>query len=428
MILVVDDDCSVRSSLKILLSRSGGYKVETAANADEALAAIRRGNIRLVITDMNFSSDTSGQDGIELLQKIKVLSPDTPVILITAWGSIPLAVEGMKHGATDFIPKPWDNRVLLDKIKALTPTDDSNTDFNRYGIIGNNAKLISVLNIVKRIAATDAPVLITGENGTGIEMIALAIHNNSNRKEKPFVKVNLGGISRSLFESEMFGHKKGAFTGAVADRIGRFQLADGGTIFLDEIGELDIESQVKLLRVLQEKTFEPLGESKSVKVDVRVICATNAPLEEKITEGTFREDLYYRINLISLHLPPLRERIDDIPLLINEFASHSFKDNIKFTQSAINKLCKYSFPGNIRQLKNVVERAILMSDSNIIEDSDISLPKDKTNEFAALDDIERKQIIETLKLTGGNISRASAILGLSRQALYRRMEKLSIKI
>lgn len=425
MILIVDDDAGIRSSLKFILTHSGKYNVLTASNGEEAIEIVRKNSLRLVITDMNFSSDTSGRDGLELLQKVKILSPQTPVILITAWSSIPLAVTGIKLGATDFISKPWDNRQLLDKIDSIMTTAGMPQDFDRCGIIGNNSQLENIISTLKKIAPTDAPVLITGENGTGKEMIARAIHENSRRRGKPFVKVNLGGISRSLFESEMFGHKKGSFTGAVADRTGRFEMADGGTIFLDEIGELDVECQVKLLRVLQEKTFEPLGDSRSRKVDVRIICATNAPLDDMIKAGTFREDLYYRINLITIHLPALRERIDDIPILIRHFAENAGHGNIKFLQSAIDRLSNYPFPGNIRQLKNIVERTLLMCDGNIVTDSDIALPE--TEHTATLDEAEKFRIEEIIKSTGGNVSRAAAILGLTRQALYRRMEKYGIK-
>ncbi|MGM9799220.1 MAG: sigma-54-dependent transcriptional regulator [Muribaculaceae bacterium] len=425
MILIVDDDAGIRSSLKFILTHSGKYNVLTASNGEEAIEIVRKNSLRLVITDMNFSSDTSGRDGLELLQKVKILSPQTPVILITAWSSIPLAVTGIKLGATDFISKPWDNRQLLDKIDSIMTTAGMPQDFDRCGIIGNNSHLENIISTLKKIAPTDAPVLITGENGTGKEMIARAIHENSRRRGKPFVKVNLGGISRSLFESEMFGHKKGSFTGAVADRTGRFEMADGGTIFLDEIGELDVECQVKLLRVLQEKTFEPLGDSRSRKVDVRIICATNAPLDDMIKAGTFREDLYYRINLITIHLPALRERIDDIPILIRHFAKNAGHGNIKFLQSAIDRLSNYPFPGNIRQLKNIVERTLLMCDGNIVTDNDIALPE--TEHTATLDEAEKFRIEEIIKSTGGNVSRAAAILGLTRQALYRRMEKYGIK-
>ena len=427
MILVVDDDCGIRSSLKLLLTRSG-YEVITASNGDEALEIVRKYNLRLVITDMNFSSDTSGKDGLELLQKVKILSPETPVILITAWSSIPLAVTGIKLGATDFISKPWDNRLLVAKISQIITDTAAPQQFNRCGIIGNNSALNNIISTIEKIAPTDAPVLITGENGTGKEMIAQALHENSRRKGKPFIKVNLGGISRSLFESEMFGHKKGSFTGAVSDRTGRCELADGGTIFLDEIGELDVESQVKLLRVLQEKSFEPLGDSHSRKVDVRIVCATNAHLEEMIKSGTFREDLFYRINLISIHLPALRERIDDLPLLVRHFAEKAGKSTAKFTVSAMEKLSQYSFPGNIRELKNIVERALLMCNGDTVSAEDILLPQTDKNEGNTLEQIEKFRIEETLKATAGNISKTAGILGLTRQALYRRMEKFGIKI
>lgn len=426
MILVVDDDCGIRSSLKLLLTRSG-YEVITASNGNEALEIVRKYNLRLVITDMNFSSDTSGKDGLELLQKVKILSHETPVILITAWSSIPLAVTGIKLGATDFISKPWDNRQLVSKISQILSDTSAPQQFNRCGIIGNNPALNDIIATIEKIAPTDAPVLITGENGTGKEMIAQSLHENSRRKNKPFIKVNLGGISRNLFESEMFGHIKGSFTGAVSNRIGRFELADGGTIFLDEIGELDVESQVKLLRVLQEKSFEPLGDSRSRKVDVRIICATNAHLEEMIKTGAFREDLYYRINLISIHLPALRERTDDLPLLIHHFAEKAGKNHTKFTASAIEKLSQYSFPGNIRELKNIVERALLMCNNDIVSAEDILLPKTDKSSRNTLEQLEKSRIEETLKSTDGNVSRAAVILGLTRQALYRRMEKFGIK-
>ena len=426
MILVVDDDCGIRSSLKLLLTRSG-YEVITASNGNEALEIVRKYNLRLVITDMNFSSDTSGKDGLELLQKVKILSHETHVILITAWSSIPLAVTGIKLGATDFISKPWDNRQLVSKISQILSDTSAPQQFNRCGIIGNNPALNDIIATIEKIAPTDAPVLITGENGTGKEMIAQALHENSRRKNKPFIKVNLGGISRNLFESEMFGHIKGSFTGAVSNRIGRFELADGGTIFLDEIGELNVESQVKLLRVLQEKSFEPLGDSRSRKVDVRIICATNAHLEEMIKTGTFREDLYYRINLISIHLPALRERTDDLPLLIHHFAEKAGKNHTKFTASAIEKLSQYSFPGNIRELKNIVERALLMCNNDIVSAEDILLPKTDKSSRNTLEQLEKSRIEETLKSTAGNVSKAAVILGLTRQALYRRMEKFGIK-
>ncbi len=320
MILIVDDDNSVRVSLKLLLKRNG-YEVSTAATPAEAIAFVRSSRPDLVIMDMNYTRSTTGEEGLTLLKQIKVFHPDVPVILITAWGNIPLAVEGIRAGAFDFITKPWDNYTLLGRITtALTlsskETPAPSSSFDRSAIIGRDPKLLSVLDTIERVASTNAPVLILGENGTGKELIAEAIHKNSLRRNGPMVKVNLGGLSQSLFESEMFGYRKGAFTGAVADREGRFAAAEKGTIFLDEIGDLDINSQVKLLRVLQEHTYEPLGDTRTRRADVRVVCATNADLTQMLREGTFREDLYYRINLITVTLPPLRERPDDIPLLV----------------------------------------------------------------------------------------------------------------
>lgn len=309
MILIVDDNETVRLSLSLLLKRAG-HDVAAVATPDEAITAARsEASLRLAVIDMNFSTATDGREGLELLQRLKVLRPDLPVILITAWGSIPLAVEGMRLGACDFITKPWVNRVMLQRVEtalalAAPKADVSCGDFDSSGIIGSDTALSSVLRTAARIASTNASVLILGENGTGKELIAQAIHRNSPRRDGPFVMVNLGGISHSLFESEMFGHAKGAFTGAIADRKGRFELADKGTIFLDEIGDLDAGSQVKLLRVLQEHTFERLGDSTPRQSDFRLIAATNADLQAMVADGRFREDLFYRINLIVLRLPP----------------------------------------------------------------------------------------------------------------------------
>ncbi|MDE7152310.1 MAG: sigma-54 dependent transcriptional regulator, partial [Candidatus Amulumruptor sp.] len=300
MILIVDDDKVIRLSLSMLLKRAG-YETLTASDAAEALEAVRRHPFRLIVMDMNYSRNTSGEEGLELLRKVKIFQPEVPVILITAWGSIPLAVEGMKAGAFDFITKPWNNYFLLQRIEtalklseAPLPSDERDADdFDRAGIIGESEGLMRVLDTVKRVAKTDAPILVTGETGTGKELIARAVHVNSRRCGGPLVTVNLGGISQSLFESEMFGHAKGAFTGATGSRKGRFELADTGTIFLDEIGDLDMSCQVKLLRVLQQHTFEALGDSTPRKTDIRVVCATNADLPVMVAERSFREDLYY---------------------------------------------------------------------------------------------------------------------------------------
>lgn len=442
MILVVDDDSSVRLSLKMLFTRSG-YEVAVAASPSEAMETVRSdATLRLVMLDMNFSRSTSGDEGLTLLRQIKIFRPEVPVILMTAWGSIPLAVKGIHAGAFDFITKPWDNRVLLQRVATAlelnAPAEDTpKGHFDRSFIIGRSPVLMNVLDTIERIAATDASVLIMGENGTGKELIAEAIHRNSRRASRPMVKVNLGGISQSLFESEMFGHRKGAFTGAVADREGRFALADGGTIFLDEIGELDLNSQVKLLRVLQEHTFEMLGDSRPRKVDVRVVCATNANLAAMVRERTFREDLFYRINLITVTLPPLRERPEDIPLLVGHIAEKvsagSGIETPEITQDALDYLATLPYPGNIRELKNLVERTLLISGAHVLTAHEFKAQADSSQIVTAvtstpgqLERNERELIEQAIAKSGGNLSRAAALLGISRQSLYRRIDKYGI--
>ncbi len=429
-ILVVDDDRAIRSSLTLLLEHEG-YAVTTASDRAEAIAAVRAHEPSLVFLDMNFGRATTGEEGLTLLSQIKLFRPDTPVVLMTAWGSIPLAVEGMKRGAADFVAKPWNNFALLEMVAALTDGKSgavANDVFDRSLIVGESKEISRVLEVVRRVASSDASVLIMGENGTGKELVAETIHRNSPRATAPFVKVNLGGISQSLFESEMFGHRKGAFTDAVADRKGRFEMADKGTIFLDEIGELTPACQVKLLRVLQEHTFEPLGSSRTIRADVRVVSATNARLPQMVAQGTFREDLFYRLNLITVILPPLRERTDDIELLVKHFAS----DRAEFSSKAIDLLRSMPFPGNIRELKNMVERAILMCGSTV-DDSGLrkclNFAPDMAltgTESTTLSSNERSLIQEALAECHGNITAAAQRLGLTRQALYRRIEKYGI--
>lgn len=451
MILIIDDDPIVRSSLSFLFKRAG-YELKAVSNPEEALSLVRNETPQLVLLDMNFGLGTSGEEGIRLLRQIKIFHPDVPVILITAWGSISLAVEGMRNGAFDFITKPWDNLQLLNTIqtaldisrqknsaKTLLNRKDADQNFKFEKIIGKSPALMEILSTVSRIAPTNASVLITGESGTGKELIAEAIHINSPRAKNPFVKVNLGGLSQSLFESEMFGHKKGAFTDAHLDRIGRFEMADKGTIFLDEIGDLDFASQIKLLRVLQDQTFEILGDSRPKKVDVRVVSATNADLSEKVSDRSFREDLFYRINLITIHLPPLRERQEDIPLLVRHFAEDLSKMNqlpkIEFTDKALSYLQTLPFPGNIRELKNLVERTILISGKKKIDEDDLAKQNQSIQETKGkvslsgltLDELEKQSILQALEKHKGNISQVAYTLGISRAALYRRMEKYGIQ-
>ena len=410
---------------------------------------LRKHKFRLVIMDMNYSLSTTGEEGIHLLRQTKIFQPDTPVILITAWGSIELAVEGMRFGAFDFITKPWNNHLLLQRIETAlslsspaTDSDRNPADFDRCGFIGENPRVKELLKTVERIAPTDAPVLVLGENGTGKELIANAIHKNSRRKNAPFVMVNLGGISTSLFESEMFGHSKGAYTGAVSERKGRFELADKGTIFLDEIGDLTQDCQVKLLRVLQQHTFERLGESRTRKTDIRAICATNADLPAMVREHTFREDLFYRINLITLRIPPLRERRDDIPLLARNFMESASRSHgircPEISHEALGYLSRLPYPGNVRQLKNMVERAVLMCAGGILEKcdfeadgniQDVSATDLKGSlEGATLEDLEAAAIAEAVRKYDGNLSRVAAALGITRQSLYRKIEKHGIDI
>lgn len=453
MILIIDDDSAIRSSLSFMLRRAR-YEVETAASPKEAMELVRSADIDLILMDMNFTLTTSGEEGIYLLKQVKIFRPDVPVILMTAWGSIDLAVKGMQAGAFDFVTKPWNNAALMQRIetaleltgkkrKAQEEEERNREVFDRSFIIGKSKELTEILETVKRIAPTNASVLITGESGTGKELIAEAVHRNSGRRDEPFVKVNLGGISQSLFESEMFGHKKGAFTDATADRIGRFETAHRGTIFLDEIGELDISCQVKLLRVLQEQTFEMLGDSRPRKVDVRVVSATNVDLAQMVREHTFREDLYWRINLINIHLPALRERREDIPLLATHFATQMARQNnlgdVEFSADAMQLLTRLPYPGNIRELKNLVERTMLISGKSILTAEDFEAQhKNNANmtksdkEFntagMTLEEIEVHTIRQALEKYDGNLTLAATSLGISRPALYRRMEKHGIKI
>lgn len=445
MILVIDDDSAIRSSLKLMLKRAS-YDVMTVGSPTEAIAVVRGHAPQLVLLDMNYSLATDGEEGLTLLKQIKVFRPEVPVILMTAWGSIQLAVKGMRAGAFDFITKPWNNLALIQRIETAinlsgtaAPKQESN-DFDRSEIIGNSKSLNDVLATIQRIAPTNASVLITGESGTGKELIAEAIHRNSPRAKAPFVKVNLGGISQTLFESEMFGHKKGAFTDAITDRIGRFAMADKGTIFLDEIGELDVTCQVKLLRVLQEQTFEPLGESSPVHVDIRVVCATNADLKQMVRDRSFREDLFYRINLISVHLPALRERREDIPLLVRHFSEQQCEHNglskVDFSSDALEYLSRLPYPGNIRELKNLIESTILVSGKQLLTAEDFrnqyqSEPAESRTSDAngqTLEEMERSTIVKTLEAHDGNIMQTARSLGISRTALYRRFEKYHIKI
>ncbi|MEM9544555.1 MAG: sigma-54 dependent transcriptional regulator [Bacteroidota bacterium] len=450
-ILIIDDDQAVCLSLKLLLKKKG-YEPKAVNHPSIVLETILEFDPQLILLDMNFTINTSGKQGLNMLKRILEDHPNMLVILMTGWATVQLAVEGMKIGAKDFLAKPWDNNHLIKSIedvlalqeihepsKKSTSSTKGESTFEH--IIGRSAQFEEVMDIAKRVAKTDASVLITGESGTGKEVISEAIHEMSNRASNGFVKVNLGGLSTSLFESEMFGHKKGAFTGAIADRVGRFEKAHNGSIFLDEIGELPLENQVKLLRVLQEKTYEPLGSSQTKKSNVRVISATNKDLQDMVLKGTFREDLFYRINLITIQLPALRERKEDIPLLVKHFLSSTCQsydiDYPYISEETMKWLSDQPYPGNIRQLKNMVERTILLNmgakELNIknfqeytkINPSStlVSLPEVGK---ITLQDMEINMIRKALAFHNQSISKTAASLGITRSALYRRLEKYKI--
>jgi len=452
-VLVVDDDSAVAASLVLLLRRAG-YRPSSAATPEEALARASGEPPDLVLTDMNFARGTTGEEGLALLAALRALRPGLPVVLMTAWGSIELAVRGMRGGAADFVTKPWTPERLLSTVATALALSDvgpareadapSREALDAAApafapLAGRDPKLLKLLALAARVAPTDASVLVTGESGTGKELLAEAIHRASPRRERPFVKVNLGGVPTALFESEMFGHVKGAFTDARQDRAGRFAAADGGSIFLDEVGELEPAAQVKLLRVLQDRTFEVLGTSATRTVDVRVVSATNRDLGEAVARGAFREDLLYRLNLITLRLPPLCERRDDVPLLAGLFLGELSRRHgrpLALAPDAAEWLAARPWPGNVRQLKHLVERSVLLTGKETLGAADFAfvagMDEGARRETAAppasrtLEELEREAIARCLERHGGNLSRAAEELGLSRGALYRRLEKYGI--
>lgn len=454
-VLVVDDDSAVGASLALLL-RQAGYRPVAASTPDEALARLAGGGIGLVLSDMNFRRGTTGEEGLALLAAIRARHPGLPVVLMTAWGSIELAVRGMRAGAADFVTKPWTPGQLLSTVATALALSDvgpareaealSREELDARApefepLAGRDQRLVRLLALASRVAPTDASVLVTGESGTGKELLAEAIHRASPRRNRPFVKVNLGGVPTSLFESEMFGHAKGAFTDAKQDRAGRFSAAAGGSILLDEVGELEPAAQVKLLRVLQDRSFEILGTSVTRTVDVRVISATNRDLGEAVARGAFREDLLYRLNLITLRLPPLRERPDDVPLLAVRFLAELARREdreLTLAADADDWLSSQPWPGNVRQLKHLVERSVLLTGKERLGAADFAFVAgmdEGARRGAAdspgtrtLEELEREAIGRSLARHGGNLSRAAEELGLSRAALYRRLEKYGIGV
>ncbi len=450
-ILIVDDDNYVMLSIRIMLEQH--YEdVRGINNPLQIESALSENHYDVIILDMNFQAgETSGSDGLKYLKLIKEISPTTSVVFITAYGEINLAVEAIKEGAFDFIVKPWQNEKLLTtvsaafqlnrsakKIQSLTSKQTvlkSMLDAPFSDIIGESDAIKRVFDQIEKVAVTDANVLITGENGTGKELVARAIHRASNRSDEVFVSVDMGAITETLFESELFGHKKGAFTDAKTDRIGKFEAANGGTIFLDEIGNLIPPLQAKLLRVIQDQRVTPVGSNELREIDARLICATNANLPQMVKNDAFRQDLLFRINTIEIHLPPLREREDDLILLaehfLNVYKVKYGKKGLFVPDYVLKKLKKYDWPGNIRELQHSIERAVIMSDGKQLHVGDFSLldtntTSDSNFESLNLEDLEKWAIQTAIKKHQGNVSNAASELGLSRGAMYRRMEKYEL--
>jgi two-component system NtrC family response regulator len=444
-ILVIDDDTSLRRVIEYNLQEEG-YEVWAAASGEDGLKLFQEVHPQVVVTDMKMS----GIDGLTVLRSIKEFSAETLVIIITAFGKVDVAVEAMKAGAFDYILKPFSRDALLltvakaarfsglaEENRRLKSELSDKADFNT--IIGSSKEMETVFGMIRKVADTEAAVLITGETGTGKELVARAIHAGSSRRDGPFITINCAAIPRDLLESELFGHMKGSFTGAIKDKAGKFQMADGGTIFLDEVGELLPELQPKLLRVLQEKEIDPVGSSKSKKVDVRVVSATNRDIEKAVSDGLLREDLYYRLAVIEIHLPPLRQRRADIPLLVRYFCSKLGNDRIALDNGALDLLEKYSWPGNVRELQNTVERLLIMRNGDTISSGDlpdkfrqgntqknaiVQLP----DEGCSLEELERAIVVEALERNSWNQTAAARFLRIPRHVLIYRLEKYGIDL
>lgn len=450
-ILIVDDNEDLLKAARMFLKRHF-EKVDLETNPEAIPELLRTEDYDIILLDMNFTKDvSSGSEGYYWLEKILSQDPTAVVVLITAYGDIQMAVKAIKAGATDFVLKPWENEKLLgtlfsalrlrqsrDEVENLrTKNEAINLALNqRYGdIIGQSTGMQRIFQTIDRVAKTDANLLILGENGTGKELIARAIHRNSVRSKENFVAVDLGSITETLFESELFGHKKGAFTDAKEDRAGRVELANGGTLFLDEIGNLSMPLQAKLLTVLQNRKVSRVGSNKEVPVEFRLICATNMPLYEMVKDNRFRQDLLYRINTIEIQIPPLRDRLEDIPVLANHYlqfyTDRYDKEILKISESAMLRLVKHPWPGNIRELQHAIERAVILSNNSTLEPDDFQFKSSSQREDAQalnldqfnLDEVEKILIRKVLKKCNGNITQAASELGLTRSSLYRRLEK-----
>jgi DNA-binding NtrC family response regulator len=435
--LIVDDEESVRDSLYNWFIEDG-YEVESAANAKEALTKIESGNFDIILADIKMP----GMDGLEMHRRVKALNSNAVVIIMTAFASVETAVQALKDGAFDYITKPFDpddlSHLIRNAAHQISLKKENETLKNRIvslenieDIVGNSDGMMRVLRDVENVAPTNSSVIITGESGTGKELIARAIHSNSSRKFFPLVTVHCGALSEDLLESELFGHEKGAFTGAMFNRKGRFEMADGGTIFLDEIATISAKMQIELLRVLESKAFVRVGGNKEIKSDFRVICATNKDLKKMVENGTFREDLYYRLNVVNIYIPPLRERKEDIPMLVNHFirkyCTAMSRDLISIDHSALLRLEEYHFPGNVRELENMIERAIVVGNGKEIRLKDLPLEKDVIGESSdSLSDLEKKYILKTLNKFKWNISRTARALKIDRVTLYSKIKKHKI--
>jgi DNA-binding NtrC family response regulator len=449
-VLVADDRADVLQALRLLL-RGEGFEVTTAASPAAVASAVQEQTFDALLLDLNYARDTtSGKEGMDLLTRVNAVHPHLPIVVMTAWGSVEGAVEAMRRGARDYIEKPWDNarlvailRAQVELGRALQKTgklEEENRRLRRDGLpelIGESRAMQPVKRMMERVAPSDANVLITGEHGTGKEVVARWIHAASSRAANALVTVNAGGISEGVFESELFGHVKGAFTDAKADRTGYFEMADGGTLFLDEIGNLSPKLQAKLLRVLQTGEFQRVGSSRTQRANVRILSATNADLSREIAEGRFREDLLYRLNTVEIRLPPLRERREDVPLLANHFlrkrAARYGRLIEGISPEAMQALLDYAWPGNIRELEHTVERALLLMHGNTVQLADLTLPTTAGAAAAGgnldempLEEVERVLIRKALQRHDGNVSQAAEALGLSRSALYRRLQRYGL--
>jgi DNA-binding NtrC family response regulator len=452
-ILIIDDDEDVLLAAKMLLKKHA-KEVLIEKNPKKIPFLLNNDTYDLILLDMNFSKDiTSGKEGFYWLEQILDKDPQAVVVLITAFGDVEMAVRALKAGATDFVLKPWQNEKLIATLSSAAKLKKSYKEVNQLkqtskqlqadsnhafkDIIGDSQPIRDIFKIIDKVASTDANILVLGENGTGKELIARAIHLKSLRKDNVFIGVDMGAITETLFESELFGHKKGAFTDAKDDRAGRFEIAHNGTLFLDEIGNLSLPLQSKLLTALQKREVTRIGSNQSVSVDIRLICATNMPIYEMVGENTFRQDLLYRVNTVEIHLPSLRERLDDIPLLADHFVkmyNTKYRKNIKtMAPNTTAKLQKYSWPGNIRELQHAIERAIIMSDTDILSPDDFFFLVQKPDigqniipDDFNLDNVEKSVIEKAVNKHNGNISKAAKELGLTRASLYRRLEKYGL--